>query len=174
MAAKVRWMRGAWWVVTHYQGKRRKKKIGSTKADKRRAEHIAERINAKLFRAERAAVRHDLRTRGPRLGGAQVHGSTREGSCAGQPGVPGRVPAGEALRERPRADEEREGKPRPTSTPQPRRRAVALLLGKALVDATSELPHFALEPLNLAECDQPEYAKHERYKCDCTHHVPPS
>ncbi len=48
MAAKVKQDRGAWWVVTHFQGKRRKKRVGSTKADKRKAERIADEINARL------------------------------------------------------------------------------------------------------------------------------
>ena len=48
MAAKVRWLKGAWWVVTHYQGKRRKKRIGPTKADRRQADQIARRIDANL------------------------------------------------------------------------------------------------------------------------------
>jgi integrase len=48
VAAKVRWDRGAWWVMTHHQGKRRKKRIGATKADKRQAEAIARKINAAL------------------------------------------------------------------------------------------------------------------------------
>ncbi len=48
MASKVRQLKGAWWVVTHYDGKRRKRRVGPTKADKRRAEKIAETINAAL------------------------------------------------------------------------------------------------------------------------------
>ena len=48
MAAKIKWDRGAWWVFTHYDGRRKKKRIGPTKADKRRAERIAEKIDAKL------------------------------------------------------------------------------------------------------------------------------
>ena len=48
MSAKVRSIRGAWWVVTHYQGKRRKKRIGATKADRRKAQKIADKINSKL------------------------------------------------------------------------------------------------------------------------------
>ena len=48
MAAKVKWDRGAWWVFTHYQGKRKKKRIGPTKADKRNAEKIAKKIDAAL------------------------------------------------------------------------------------------------------------------------------
>jgi hypothetical protein len=41
-------MRGAWWVVTHAHGKRTKKRIGPTKADKRQAEEISQKINAAL------------------------------------------------------------------------------------------------------------------------------
>ena len=48
MAAKVVWYRDAWWVRTHAQGKKRDRKIGPTKADKRKAEKIAEKINAAL------------------------------------------------------------------------------------------------------------------------------
>jgi hypothetical protein len=45
MAAKVKWDRGAWWVVVHHQGRRRKRRLGPTAADKRRADRIAERVN---------------------------------------------------------------------------------------------------------------------------------
>lgn len=48
MAAKVRWMRDAWWVVTHHRGKRRKKRVGPSKVDKRQAEDVARKINAAL------------------------------------------------------------------------------------------------------------------------------
>ena len=48
MGAKVRWDRGAWWVVTHHRGKRHKKRLGPTKADKRRAEKAAEQIDAAI------------------------------------------------------------------------------------------------------------------------------
>ena len=48
MAAKVRFDRGAWWVFTHYQGKRKKRRVGATKAHKREAEQIAKKINAAL------------------------------------------------------------------------------------------------------------------------------
>ncbi len=48
MAAKVRKISGAWWVVTHHQGKRRKKRIGTTLAHKRQAEEIAKKINAAI------------------------------------------------------------------------------------------------------------------------------
>ncbi len=48
MAAKVKFDRGAWWVFTHYQRKRKKKRIGPTKANKREAEEIARKINAAL------------------------------------------------------------------------------------------------------------------------------
>jgi integrase len=56
MAAKVKKDdRGAWWVVTHHGGRRRKKRIGPTKANKRQAEAIAEKINAKLALGEFSA-----------------------------------------------------------------------------------------------------------------------
>lgn len=48
MAAKVKRDRGAWWVFTHYNRTRTKKRIGPTKAHKRQAEEIAKKINAKL------------------------------------------------------------------------------------------------------------------------------
>ncbi len=48
MAAKVKFDRGAWWVFTHYQGKRKKKRVGPTKANKREAEEIARKINGAL------------------------------------------------------------------------------------------------------------------------------
>ena len=48
MAAKVKFDRGAWWVFTHYQGKRKKKRVGPTKANKREAEEIAKKINGAL------------------------------------------------------------------------------------------------------------------------------
>ena len=40
MAAKVKWDRDAWWVVTHFEGKRRKRRVGPAKAHKREAEEI--------------------------------------------------------------------------------------------------------------------------------------
>ena len=52
MSAKVVWYRGAWWVRTHYHGRKRDRRIGATKADKRRAEKIAEQINARLVLGE--------------------------------------------------------------------------------------------------------------------------
>ena len=48
MAAKVKWDRGAWWVVTHHDGKRRRKRVGPSQGDKREAEEIAKKINAAL------------------------------------------------------------------------------------------------------------------------------
>ena len=78
MAAKVRWMQNAWWVVTHHQGRRRKKRVGPAKADKRQAEAIAKKINAKLTLGEdfndrretlpcEAALRTWHRTYGPTM-----------------------------------------------------------------------------------------------------------
>jgi len=52
VSAKVVWYRAAWWVRTHYHGKKRDRRIGATAADKRRAEKIAEQINAKLALGE--------------------------------------------------------------------------------------------------------------------------
>jgi len=48
MAAKVVWYRDSWWVRTHDRGKKRDRRVGSTKADKRAAERIAEKINAAI------------------------------------------------------------------------------------------------------------------------------
>ena len=48
MSAKVRQIRGAWWLVIHFEGKRRKKRIGKTKEHKRKAERFADEINARL------------------------------------------------------------------------------------------------------------------------------
>lgn len=48
MAAKVKWDRGAWWVITHYHGKRKKRRVGPTKSDKREADEIARKVNAAL------------------------------------------------------------------------------------------------------------------------------
>ena len=48
MAAKVQWMREAWWVITHYERKRKKRRVGATAAHKREAEEIARKINAAL------------------------------------------------------------------------------------------------------------------------------
>ncbi len=48
MAAKVKWDRGAWWVVTHYQRTRQKNRVGPTKAHRREAEQIAKKVNAAL------------------------------------------------------------------------------------------------------------------------------
>ena len=48
MAAKVKWDREAWWIFTHHNRKRTKKRVGPTKAHKRQAEEIAKKINAAL------------------------------------------------------------------------------------------------------------------------------
>ena len=52
MSAKVRFDRGAWWVITHYEGKRKRKRVGPTKSDRRDAEQIAKQIT----RAHRFAL----------------------------------------------------------------------------------------------------------------------
>jgi len=52
MAAKVVWYRGAWWVRTHYGGKKRDRRIGPSNDDKRAARKIAEQTNAKLVLGE--------------------------------------------------------------------------------------------------------------------------
>ena len=48
MAAKVKWERGAWWVFTHYEGKRKKRRVGTTAAHKREAKEMARKINGSL------------------------------------------------------------------------------------------------------------------------------
>ena len=48
MAAKVQWMRDSWWVITHYEGKRKKRRVGATAAHKREAEEMARKINGAL------------------------------------------------------------------------------------------------------------------------------
>ena len=48
MSAKVQWYREAWWVMTHFQGKRKRKRVGSTKSAKREAAEIAKKINAAI------------------------------------------------------------------------------------------------------------------------------
>ena len=64
MAAKVKWDRDAWWVITHYGGKRRKHRVGPTKAHKREAQQIAKKINAAIalgtFRAYPKTGRRDI------------------------------------------------------------------------------------------------------------------
>ena len=48
MAAKVQWYRDAWWVMTHADGRRWRKRVGPTKSNKRDAEEIAQKVNAAL------------------------------------------------------------------------------------------------------------------------------
>ena len=48
VGAKVRKINGAWWVVVHHQGKKRRKRIGPTLADKRMAEETVQKINASI------------------------------------------------------------------------------------------------------------------------------
>ena len=48
MSAKVKFERGAWWVFTHYERKRKKRRVGTTAAHKREAEEMARKINAAL------------------------------------------------------------------------------------------------------------------------------
>jgi integrase len=48
MAAKVREIRGAWWIVTHHRGKRIKKRVGKGNAAKREAVRRAREIDAEL------------------------------------------------------------------------------------------------------------------------------
>ena len=48
MAAKVRQIRDVWYVVTHNHGSRQMTRVGPTKADRKRADRIAEKINGAL------------------------------------------------------------------------------------------------------------------------------
>jgi len=48
MAAKVNRVNGAWWIVIHHNGKKRRKRIGPTNSDKRTATAVAQRINAQI------------------------------------------------------------------------------------------------------------------------------
>ena len=48
MAAKVQWMKDAWWVTTHAEGRRWRRRVGTTKAHRRAAEEMARKINAGL------------------------------------------------------------------------------------------------------------------------------
>ena len=69
MAAKVKWDRGAWWVFTHFDGRRKKKRIGPMKADKRVAEQIARKVNAALALG---TYDPDLKTRKPTVTVAEL------------------------------------------------------------------------------------------------------
>jgi len=57
--------KSCWWVITHFEGKRRWKRIGATKEDKRKADRIAEKANAAIalgtfkFREEEKPVPAD-------------------------------------------------------------------------------------------------------------------
>ncbi len=48
MAAKVRKVNGSWWLIVHHKGRKQRRKIGASATDKRRAEQLAEEINAKI------------------------------------------------------------------------------------------------------------------------------
>jgi hypothetical protein len=48
MGAKVRWLKDAWWVVTHHDGRRSVRRLGTTKADRKAAEEVAAKINGAL------------------------------------------------------------------------------------------------------------------------------
>ena len=52
VAAKVVWYRGAWHVRIHAHGRKRDRRIGTTAADRRRAEEIARKADAKLVLGE--------------------------------------------------------------------------------------------------------------------------
>ncbi len=60
MAAKVVWYREAWWIRTRWGGNKKKdRRIGPTKADKRLAEEIAQKINASLALGTFRFIRFD-------------------------------------------------------------------------------------------------------------------
>ena len=48
VAAKVVWYRGTWWLRVHHRGQKKDRKIGATKVDKRKAEKLAEQVNASI------------------------------------------------------------------------------------------------------------------------------
>lgn len=48
MAAKVVWYRDAWWIRVHHKGRKKDKRVGPTKADKRQAKEIANKVNAAI------------------------------------------------------------------------------------------------------------------------------
>ena len=48
MAAKVIWYREAWWIRTRFNGRKKEKRFGPTRTDRRRADDIARKINAKI------------------------------------------------------------------------------------------------------------------------------
>jgi integrase len=48
MSAKIQWRKEAWWVITHWSGKRMKRRYGPTKEHHRIAQGVALRINAQL------------------------------------------------------------------------------------------------------------------------------
>ncbi len=52
MSAKIINKSGVWWVRTHFAGKKHERRFGPTKADKQRAEKVAEKINAKIALGE--------------------------------------------------------------------------------------------------------------------------
>jgi len=63
VAAKVRKINGAWWIIVHAQGRRRKRRIGASAGDKRRAERIADQLTRDLaagrFKFEGEEARDD-------------------------------------------------------------------------------------------------------------------
>jgi len=67
VGVKVRFFRGAWWVVVHHQGKRRQKRVGP---DKKLAERVAKEIRAKLLLGQ-FEVRREVQTPIPFKGFAQ-------------------------------------------------------------------------------------------------------
>jgi integrase len=48
MSAKVKKWKGAWWVFVHHRGTRRTRRFGPKETDRRRAERIAEGVNAAI------------------------------------------------------------------------------------------------------------------------------
>ncbi len=52
MGAKVQWYRGAWWVMTHANGTRKRRRFGSTAASKALAQTYARTVQGKLLLGE--------------------------------------------------------------------------------------------------------------------------
>src|SRR5262245_53553295 len=87
MAAKTKWWKGAWWLLVHALRQRSVRRIGTTSADKRKADDAAAQANAALA----------LGLEGPAL--AQALGFAEPERT---PETPEPVPFGPSLREWPR------------------------------------------------------------------------
>ena len=71
MAAKVRWYKDAWWVRVHQDGKRIDRRVGPSKADKRLAEDMVRKANAKLVLGKFSSNDRDAKTPVPFRGFAE-------------------------------------------------------------------------------------------------------